>query len=47
MYKLTMTGVMRLSDGAHLPDDPRNPDWREYQRWLAAGNTPAPDRTLD
>lgn len=47
MYKRTATGVMRLSDGAHLAADMRNPGWREYQAWLAAGNTPEPEFTLD
>lgn len=41
-YKLTNAGVLRLADNAHIPDDPRNGDWRTYQEWLAAGNTPEP-----
>lgn len=47
MYKLTEGGVIRLSDNANIPAAEGNQDWREYQRWLAVGNTPAPDRTLD
>lgn len=39
-YKLTAFGVQRLSDGAFIPDDPRNHDWRDYQAWLAKGNVP-------
>lgn len=35
-------GVRRTSDSAWIPRDPRNADWQEYQRWLAAGNEPAP-----
>lgn len=39
-YKLLTRGVQRLSDGAFIPDDPRNHDWRDYQAWLAKGNVP-------
>jgi hypothetical protein len=40
-YKLNpFGGVQRLSDGAFIPEDERNADWRAYQEWLAAGNTP-------
>ena len=34
--------VIRDADGATIPDDPLNADWRAYQAWLAAGNTPTP-----
>jgi hypothetical protein len=39
-YKLTIypDSVQRMSDGAFIPNDERNPAWREYQEWLAAGN---------
>ena len=35
-------GVRRMSDNAHVPPDPDNSDWQEYQKWLAEGNTPLP-----
>ena len=39
-YKLNpMGGVQRLSDGAFIPEDERNADWREYLKWVAEGNT--------
>lgn len=41
-YKLLKFGVRRLLDGACIPSDPRNTDWQEYQKWLAAGNVPEP-----
>ena len=42
-YQLT-TGdtILRLSDNAFIPADPSNRDYREYQAWLAEGNTPDP-----
>jgi hypothetical protein len=42
-YRLTGTEiVVRAVDGAFIPNDPANRDWREYQSWLAAGHTPDP-----
>ena len=34
--------VIREADQAYIPSDPRNTDYQEYQRWIDAGNTPAP-----
>jgi hypothetical protein len=43
-YKLSahFDGVIRLLDRAGIPNEPLNADWSDYQRWLAAGNTPQP-----
>jgi hypothetical protein len=48
-YQATATGgVIRASDRAYVPNDPKNADWQIYQAWLARGNTtdpaPAPPR---
>ena len=46
MYQLTTsTSIKRLSDGAFIPNDPGNRDYREYLDWLDAGNTPEPAPT--
>jgi hypothetical protein len=37
----TPNAVLR-SDGWSIPFDPDNTDFLEYQKWLAAGNTPIP-----
>lgn len=51
MYKLqpnnVITGqpsnsVTRLSDNSCIPFDPENTDYKEYLKWIAAGNTPEP-----
>jgi len=34
--------VVRVADGAFIPDDPRNRDRAEYEVWLAAGGVPDP-----
>jgi hypothetical protein len=47
MYRLNRldASVVRLADGAVIPADPRNADWRTYQDWLAQGNQPDPAQT--
>ncbi len=37
-----LSGIIRKSDGAIIPDDEANTDWQEYLEWVAAGNTPDP-----
>ncbi len=41
-YQEMQGGVVRLTDGAFIPDSDDNRDWRAYQEWLAEGNTPDP-----
>lgn len=41
-YTLAERGVVRDSDGAHIPADAANKDFREYLAWCASGKTPAP-----
>lgn len=41
-YKLLPDGVIRLSDGAQIPNAIDNRDWQKYQTWLSDGNTPDP-----
>lgn len=43
-YRLTLSPdiVIRTADGAAIPNSMDNADWRVYQEWLGAGNTPDP-----
>ena len=43
MYRLTSDDtILRLEDGAYIPQAPGNRDYQEYLGWLAEGNTPEP-----
>lgn len=44
MYRLTASAAMiqRIADGAFIPVDSRNPDYRAYLAWVQGGNTAAP-----
>ncbi|WP_165672270.1 DUF4376 domain-containing protein [Metapseudomonas otitidis] len=46
MYRLTDHGVIRSTDGAFIPADASNRDWRLFQAWLAEGNTAEPGESL-
>ena len=42
-YRLAEDGsVRRGGDGASIPPDDRNRNWREYLEWVDAGNTATP-----
>ena len=46
-YKLMGGNGVKRSDGACIPNCADNHDWKEYQEWLAEGNTPEPQYTLE
>lgn len=41
-YTLSDHGVVRGSDGAHIPADEANSDYRAYLAWEASGKEPSP-----
>lgn len=47
LYKKAAGCVIRLADGAFVPADLGNQDYRAYLDWTAAGGTTAPERSLD
>ena len=46
-YKLIGGNGVKRSDGACIPNCADNRDWKEYQEWLAEGNTPEPEFTTE
>ena len=44
-YKLKQNGV--TLNGGFIPNEPGNRDWQAYLEWLAAGNTPEPEMTVE
>lgn len=49
MYKQTIDGkgIVRLRDGALIPEDPSNADWLEFLAWKKKGNQPQPALDAD
>ena len=47
MYKIAGDGVKRKSDGAFIPNDSANRDWREYTAWVENGGTADPEYTTE
>ena len=43
-YEVMENGVTDLETGASIPNADGNRHWKEYQEWLADGNTPRPIR---
>lgn len=41
-YSLNVFGTIVRSDGATIPADPSNADYRAYEAWVAAGNAVTP-----
>ena len=47
MYQLTNSNcIIRIVDQARIPIDVENIDYFEYEKWVAAGNTPEPATSI-
>jgi hypothetical protein len=46
-YKLSGNGVKDNETGACIPNSNANRHWKEYQEWVAEGNTPDPEFTQE
>ena len=43
MYRRTESGgIQRIEDGAFIPEDEMNADYRDYLHWTSEGNEPEP-----
>ena len=43
MYKLSDGDyIIRVEDGACIPMDEKNKDYKDYLKWVSKGNTPLP-----
>ena len=43
MYKINSAGgITRVADGASIPPDMDNTDYKEYMAWVSSGNTTLP-----
>ncbi|MGC3935994.1 hypothetical protein [Pseudomonas atacamensis] len=43
MYKYSDDVILRLSDGAYIPKDPENRDYKEYLAWVGSGGVTLPE----
>lgn len=42
IYKLHNNGMVIKNSNIFIPNDPANPDYQEYLKWVSQGNTPEP-----
>lgn len=42
-YQLSGQMVLRVADGAYIPQDPKNTDYQVFLAWRDQGNVPDPD----
>ena len=46
-YKLTDTGVLDQEAHRYIPQNEANVHWQDYLQWVAQGNVPDPEYTID